>query len=57
LGSSWSKIAQRINGRTENSIKNRFYSTLRKIVRMKKIMDIEDKEIAEEERKKIFRQE
>ena len=30
-GSSWSRIAKYIAGRTENSIKNRFYSTLRKI--------------------------
>ena len=30
-GSSWSKIAKFIPSRTENSIKNRFYSTLRKI--------------------------
>ena len=30
-GSSWSKIAKFVEGRTENSIKNRFYSTLRKL--------------------------
>jgi len=30
-GSSWSKIAKHVPNRTENSIKNRFYSTLRKI--------------------------
>lgn len=30
-GSSWSKIAKNIPGRTENSIKNRFYSTLRRL--------------------------
>eukprot|EP01016_Furgasonia_blochmanni_P050470 TRINITY_DN7804_c0_g1_i6.p1 TRINITY_DN7804_c0_g1~~TRINITY_DN7804_c0_g1_i6.p1 ORF type:complete len:844 (-),score=291.32 TRINITY_DN7804_c0_g1_i6:306-2837(-) len=30
-GSSWSKIAKYLPGRTENSIKNRFYSTLRKL--------------------------
>jgi hypothetical protein len=30
-GSSWSKIAKGMQGRPENSIKNRFYSTLRRI--------------------------
>jgi hypothetical protein len=30
FGSKWAKIALRLPGRTENSIKNRFYSTLRK---------------------------
>ena len=30
-GSQWSKIAKSFQGRTENSLKNRFYSTLRKI--------------------------
>lgn len=30
-GSKWSKIAEHFHGRTENSIKNRFYSTLRRI--------------------------
>lgn len=34
-GSSWSKIAKYIPGRTENSIKNRFYSTLRKLAAAK----------------------
>lgn len=31
FGSSWSKIAKGMQGRPENSIKNRFYSTLRRI--------------------------
>ena len=31
LGSKWSTISNYIQGRTENSIKNRFYSTLRRI--------------------------
>ena len=35
-GSSWSKISKYIPGRTENAIKNRFYSTLRKIATDKK---------------------
>jgi hypothetical protein len=30
-GSKWSKIASYFKGRTENSIKNRFYSTLRRL--------------------------
>jgi len=35
-GSSWSKIARFIPGRTENAIKNRFYSTVRKLASDKK---------------------
>ena len=31
FGSHWTKIAEKLGGRTENSIKNRFYSTLRRI--------------------------
>ncbi len=31
LGSKWSTISNYIDGRTENSIKNRFYSTLRRL--------------------------
>lgn len=30
-GSAWSKIARHFDGRTENSIKNRFYSTIRRL--------------------------
>ncbi|EGR27263.1 myb-like DNA-binding domain protein [Ichthyophthirius multifiliis] len=32
LGSSWSYIAKSLKGRTENSVKNRFYSTVRKML-------------------------
>mmetsp|Transcript_129156 Transcript_129156/g.182103 ORF Transcript_129156/g.182103 Transcript_129156/m.182103 type:complete len:507 (+) Transcript_129156:118-1638(+) len=35
-GCSWSKIAKFVPNRTENSIKNRFYSTLRKIANDRK---------------------
>ena len=31
LGAKWTLIANEFNGRTENSVKNRFYSTLRRI--------------------------
>jgi hypothetical protein len=31
VGSKWSQISKELPGRTENSIKNRFYSTLRRI--------------------------
>lgn len=31
LGAKWSDIAKQIEGRTENSVKNRFYSTVRKM--------------------------
>ena len=36
FGKSWSKIANNIIGRTENQIKNRFYSTIRKIAKEQK---------------------
>lgn len=36
FGCSWSKIAKEVPSRTENSIKNRFYSTLRKIANDRK---------------------
>ena len=33
FGKSWSKISEHIPGRTDNSVKNRFYSTLRRNLR------------------------
>jgi len=45
-GSSWSKIAKFIPGRTENAIKNRFYSTLRRLAADKK--KIKDENVNEE---------
>lgn len=36
FGSAWSKIAKFFNGRSENSIKNRFYATLRKFDQIKR---------------------
>jgi hypothetical protein len=32
-GNHWSKIAEKLKGRTENSVKNYFYSTIRKNIR------------------------
>jgi hypothetical protein len=32
IGSSWSKISKDLVGRTENAVKNRFYSTMRKLL-------------------------
>lgn len=44
-GSSWSKIAKHLKGRTENSIKNRFYSTIRKIAAdRKKLSQVKQEE-------------
>jgi hypothetical protein len=64
-GSKWSKIALSLPGRTENSIKNRFYSTLRRIASNYKNRDEDDKNKslesllkyypeAFEEKKKLF---
>lgn len=39
-GSAWSKIAKHFDGRSENSIKNRFYATLKKFDHVKKHSEI-----------------
>ena len=36
MGAHWSKIAKHFQNRTENSIKNRFYSSLRKTTTSKR---------------------
>lgn len=46
-GSSWSRLAKHFIGRTENSIKNRFYSTVRKFAlgsstTKKKMLELEN---------------
>lgn len=33
MGNKWSKIAQHLSGRTDNNVKNYFYSSLRRAVR------------------------
>jgi hypothetical protein len=43
--SSWSKLTKHFKGRTENSIKNRYYSTIRKIkadFKKNNILSLED---------------
>jgi hypothetical protein len=36
IGSKWSQMVSHLNGRSENAIKNRFYSNLRKMMNMKR---------------------
>ena len=64
-GSSWSKIAKHLKGRTENSIKNRFYSTIRKIaadrkklnqVKQEDNLNLQNIKISEEKPENIFLQ-
>ena len=33
MGNKWSKIAQELTGRTDNNVKNYFYSSLRRALR------------------------
>jgi len=46
IGSQWTKIAAKIPGRTENSIKNRFYSTLRRICSQNKNASNTDEKVS-----------
>lgn len=58
FGSSWSKIAKNLNGRTENSIKNRFYSTIRKIAADRRKVGVkeEEEEVKKKEEESSFGQ-
>ena len=49
MGNKWAKISTYLPGRTDNYIKNHFYSTLRKAVRRvnKFLFDYKDREIRE----------
>lgn len=47
-GPKWAFISKFLPGRTENSIKNRFYSTLRKIDNQKKVTEVIDRNAHEE---------
>lgn len=42
LGPRWTLIAKQLHGRTENSIKNRFYSTIRKMKQQSQMSDEQD---------------
>lgn len=53
LGSKWSIISNYISGRTENSIKNRFYSTLRRIAAESKTLDKKSQKRNQEDQSKI----
>ena len=49
MGNKWAKISTYLPGRTDNYVKNHFYSTLRKAVRRanKFLADIKDRELRE----------
>jgi hypothetical protein len=48
IGSQWTKIAKCLPGRTENSIKNRFYSNLRKYTKADETTKVKDEPPAKE---------
>ena len=52
-GSSWSKIAKHLEGRTENSVKNRFYSTVRKFLSDEEKTDNDNLQIRDFIQKKL----
>ncbi|KRX03321.1 Homeodomain protein [Pseudocohnilembus persalinus] len=54
-GSSWSKIAKELVGRTENSVKNRFYSTVRKLLSDSQFKQLKQQSKNDQKDKDIFK--